>query len=116
MRAVEQFLHTVDADILNRSAPMHDHGSSPLRPLRKRLDAVMVREVDDNLLLLDTESNRIHQLNHTAGRIWQRCDTASPDAIAAELARDYDVGEVQALSDVVTMLERFRALNLVVDS
>ena len=91
-----------------------DNDTHPRQKLRKRLDALTVREVEDELLLLDTESNRIHQLNRTASQIWRRCDIASPDSIAAELVREYDVDEEQALSDVVHTLESFRSLNLVV--
>ena len=93
-----------------------DNDTHPRQKLRKRLDALTVREVEDELLLLDTESNRIHQLNRTASQIWRRCDIASPDSIAAELVREYDVDEEQALSDVVHTLETFQALNLVVGS
>jgi hypothetical protein len=93
-----------------------DHGSSTGSALRRRLDALAVREVDDDLLLLDTASNRIHQLNRTASQIWRLCDSTRPDSIAAELARDYDVDEEQALSDVISTLETFRSLNLVVES
>jgi hypothetical protein len=95
---------------------MHDDFSCAGRGLRKRDGTLMFREVDDELLLLDTESNRIHQLNRTARHIWQRCDSVPPDTIAAELARYYDVCEEQALSDVVRMLETFRSLNLVVEA
>ena len=46
---------------------------------RKIEGAVISREIDDELLVLDTESNRIHQLNRTAGVIWRLCDASSID-------------------------------------
>jgi hypothetical protein len=83
----------------------------------KRLAAVMVREVDHDLLLLDTESDYIHQLNQTASFIWRSCDGASSaEDIAASLAKEYDVEKHVALRDVVETLSSLRALNLVVDA
>lgn len=81
--------------------------------LRKRVDVLTAREFGDEFVLLDTSSNRIHQFNRTASLIWRLCDCASPESIAAELVREYDVHEEQALSDVVRTLDAFRALNLV---
>jgi coenzyme PQQ synthesis protein D (PqqD) len=81
--------------------------------LRKRVDVLTAREFGDEFVLLDTSSNRIHQFNRTASLIWRLCDCASPESIAAELVREYDVHEEQALSDVVRTLDAFRSLNLV---
>jgi hypothetical protein len=82
--------------------------------IRRRLDAVLMRDVDGELLLLDTSSNRIHQLNRTASFIWNRCEqVASAQEIAAELALEFDVEEVQALRDVTNMLQTLRSLDLV---
>jgi len=76
----------------------------------------MVREVDDGVLLLDTESDQIHQLNHTASFIWSRWDQAkSIEEIAALLAKEFEVDEELAARDVTEMLTRLRALNLVVE-
>ena len=83
--------------------------------LRKRVDALTVREFGDEFVLLDTGTNRIHQFNRTASHIWRRCDRASVESIAAELAQEYDVDEEEALSDVVRTLDTFRSLKLVVD-
>jgi len=74
----------------------------------------MVREVDGELLLLDTNSNRIHQLNRTASFIWQRCDDVTSAAeLAAELALEFDVEAGQALNDVTETLNTLRSLELV---
>ena len=82
--------------------------------IRRRQESVMVREVDGELLLLDTNSNRIHQLNRTASFIYQRCEHVdSADQLAAELALEFDVEEVQALNDVTKTLQALRSLELV---
>jgi hypothetical protein len=76
-----------------------------------------VREVDSELLILDTTSNHIHQLNHTASIVWRMCrDGAAPQTIAAALAADFAVEESQALADVHTMLAQLSSLKLLCTS
>jgi len=76
----------------------------------------MEREVDQEILLLDTESDQIHQLNQTATFIWRRCDEiASPEHLAILLAQEFNVPEHVALRDVGDTLSRLRALNLIVE-
>jgi PqqD family protein of HPr-rel-A system len=77
----------------------------------------MTREVDDGVLILDTESAEIHQLNSTASFIWSRCDeVASAEEIAALLAKEFSIDEDVAARDVLEILSRLRALNLVVEA
>jgi hypothetical protein len=84
--------------------------------LRKRLNAVMVRQVGQELLLLDTASNQIHQLNQTASFIWQKCDEGrSSEEMARLLATAYEISYSVAVTDVVQTLERLRELNLIVE-
>lgn len=74
---------------------------------------MIVREVDSELLILDTVSNHIHQLNETASIVWRmRREGATPQAIAAVLAADFAVDQAQALSDVHTTLQSLESLNL----
>lgn len=85
--------------------------------LRRRLDGVITREVVEDMLLLDTESGQIHQLNRTASLIWRKCEDAhSVEAIADVLEMEFDVGHDRALGDVLDTLSRLQALNLVVES
>ena len=84
--------------------------------LRRRRKAVLAREVEDGMLLLDTESERIHQLNQTASFIWKTCDEVdSSEEIAALLAKQFDIDEGVAARDVIEMLSKLRSLNLIVD-
>ena len=84
--------------------------------LRRRIGPVMVREVDLDLLLLDTESDRIHQLNRTASFIWQRCDgDQTADGLAELLVSEFAVDSQIAMRDVVDTLGKLQALNLVVE-
>ena len=82
--------------------------------LRRRRVGIMVRGLDDDLLILDTEANQIHQLNRAASLIWRNVDEATaPEQLAGLLAEAFDVEERVALTDVLATLERFRGLNLV---
>ena len=83
---------------------------------QRRLTSVIVREVDGECLVLDTETNQVHRLNATAAFIWQCCDeSASADDVAASLVRAFHVDADVALADVKTTLEKFRALNLIAE-
>lgn len=76
----------------------------------------MVRDLESELLLLDTEGDQIHKLNRTASFIWRHVGEAeSPEELACLLAQAFDVEEHVALGDVVDTLKRFRALNLVLE-
>ncbi len=85
-----------------------------MNSIRRRLGSVMVREVGDDLIVLDVEADRVHQLNQTASFIWRNCDdAASPEAIAGLLAAQYDVDAEVALKDVRETVEKLHALKLV---
>jgi hypothetical protein len=82
--------------------------------MRKRMQGVLIREVDDEILILDTHSDQIHQLNETAAFIWRRFDESpSTDGLAQLVAFEYSVDAQVARKDVVEALERLRVLNLI---
>jgi coenzyme PQQ synthesis protein D (PqqD) len=84
--------------------------------LRRRREGILAREVVDDMLLLDTESGEIHQLNETASFIWRNCEEAlSIEGLAAVLASAFDVSHDVATRDVAEALRRMRALNLLVE-
>jgi hypothetical protein len=77
---------------------------------------MMVRDMGSDLLLLDTEADQIHQLNHTANFIWRHVEEApSLERLAGLLADAFDVDAQVAQRDVHETLKQFRALNLVVE-
>jgi len=79
----------------------------------RRGESVMVREIDGEILVLDTLSNQVHQLNRTASFIWRMCDEGvMPEAIASALAAEFAVDEETALKDVAKTISRLRSLNL----
>lgn len=76
----------------------------------------MVRDLDGDLLILDTEADQIHQLNQTASYIWGHVDEApAPEHLAGLLVDAFQVDEQVALADVRETLMRFRSLNLVLE-
>ena len=88
-----------------------------MRTLRRRTEGLMVRELDQELLVLDTESDQIHQLNETAAFIWRCCgDVPSVEAISRLLAEEYSVEIGTANKDVDQALCKFRELRLIVES
>jgi len=81
----------------------------------KRLDGLILRKVQQDLLLLDTEFNQIHQLNETASFIWDNWEQVpNPVEIARLLAQKFDVEEQVVLNDVSAMVGRLRELKLLV--
>ncbi len=84
--------------------------------IRRRVEGILAREVEGGLLLLDTNTEHIHQLNATARYIWQRCDDApSVGAIAELLASEFDVEQDIAVVDVERTLVNLRELGLVTE-
>ena len=81
----------------------------------KRRDGLILRKVQQDLLLLDTEFNQIHQLNETASFIWENWEQVpDPIGIARLLAQKFDVDEQVVLNDVSAIVGRLRELNLLV--
>jgi hypothetical protein len=79
----------------------------------RRDDALMVREIDGEVLILDGRSDRIHKLNRTASFIWRRCEEgATAQGIASALAGEFAVDPQTALADVVRTLDELRSLDL----
>jgi hypothetical protein len=81
-------------------------------PLRKRSEGLLIREEQDEVLVLDEAAGRIHQLNPTAAFIWRMCDNTCPTGIAKALAEAYEVQEDAALEDVSRSLAELRSLGL----
>jgi Coenzyme PQQ synthesis protein D (PqqD) len=80
----------------------------------RRVHGLLEREVDGEILLLDTESDLIHQLNKTASFIWRQSqEGASSGDIAEMLAKNFSVEEHTAKADVEAIIGQLRALRIV---
>ena len=81
----------------------------------KRREGLILRKVQQDLLLLDTEFNQIHQLNETASFIWENWEQVpDPVGIARLLAQKFDVEEQVVSNDVSAIVGRLQELNLLV--
>jgi len=72
-----------------------------------------VRLVDGEVVILDRETEKIHQLNSTASLVWNRLARESDLAdVAREFSTLFDVEESAALEDVRRIVEKLRELRL----
>ena len=75
------------------------------------------RVVEDEMVVMDKESEQIHQLNQTASFIWQLCDGEHDrKQIAEELATAFDVDAETAEADVAETLNKLEEIGLLVSS
>jgi hypothetical protein len=79
----------------------------------RRCPGLSVRDIEGEVVIVDRETQRIHQLNSTASFVWNRltgdCDVVR---LARELSHRFDVEESAALADVQRLIAEFRALRL----
>jgi hypothetical protein len=69
--------------------------------------------VDGELIVLDKQNGKVHQLNRTASQVFVRMtDGASRGTIIKELTGTYDVPEEMAKRDVDRITSQFRELQL----
>jgi Coenzyme PQQ synthesis protein D (PqqD) len=72
-----------------------------------------VRVVGDEVIVLDRSASQVHQLNVTAGFIWQRCDgNHTAGRIADEVASAFGVDADTARDAVSAALQQFGQLGL----
>src|SRR5947199_3972095 len=50
-----------------------------------RIDGLVIRELDDETLVYDTETDKAHCLNRTASLVWEHCDGKTTATQAARL-------------------------------
>jgi hypothetical protein len=75
---------------------------------------VTVQQVGDESLVLDLESEQIHQLNATAAWILSRCDGSNPEeAIIREFAETFALDPEAAARDVGATLEQLTQIKVI---
>lgn len=71
---------------------------------------IIWRSVNDDVLILDTNTGNFFSLDSIGARIWlQVVEGRSPVEIAQELAREHTVSEEQVFADVCDILERLNS-------
>ncbi len=79
----------------------------------RRGDSIMIREIGEEIVVLDVESNQVHQLNPTASFIWRQCGQGlGSDDIAARLAEAFDIDVETARRDTQALLASLASLGL----
>ena len=79
-----------------------------------RQSGLLWRTVNDEVVILNRETEQVHRLNVTASYIWERCDGATtPGQIAAQMAAVFDRTEDQILGDVHATIAQLRELGLI---
>ena len=75
---------------------------------------VLAKRVDDEIVLVNMETNRIYELNRTAASLW---DLLGPGATPAELsermAEDFDIEKERLESEVDQVLKQLAAERLI---
>lgn len=80
--------------------------------LSRRLD-LTIRKLDGEMVILDRQAGRVHQLNRTASLIWEACDgNATPAELAEVVARTFDVDLNTAADDVAAAVVQLLNLSL----
>ena len=79
-----------------------------------RQSGLLWRTVNDEVVILNRETEQVHRLNVTASYIWDLCDGATtPDQIAARMAEVFDGTEHQMIADVHATIAQLRELGLI---
>jgi methyltransferase-like protein len=85
--------------------------------LPKRRADFEERTVEGEMVVMDQESEQIHQLNQTASFIWQLCDGEHDrQQIAEELAATFEIDSDTAEQDVSVTLRKLEELGLLSSS
>ena len=99
------------------TSPGAEHGSNggaTAAPRPRRRSSVRSRVVEGEVIVLDRQRELVHQLNETAGFIWDRCDGVhSVIAIARDLAQVFDVDLETAQKDVGHAVRQLEVLGLI---
>src|SRR5439155_9725238 len=94
-----------------RRAPKCDDGAMSSAP-RTRNDLTFV-ELDGESVVYDERSASFHRLNASATIVWSLCDgTMSEEAIAATIARSFDIEAEALAAQVRETLEIFENAGL----
>lgn len=76
-------------------------------------DDLGIERLEDELLILDKRSQKIHQLNATASAIWAGISAGTKaQSIVRDIAETYDVSPATAAQDVAVVVDELFALGL----
>ncbi len=90
-------------------------GAVLAEPMLFHAHGVVSRLIDDAVVVFDERSGSLHELNPTAGMVWELLDGNRPQAVRAELSARFDVPEAVLADDVDAVIESFLACGLLSD-
>lgn len=86
------------------------------RPIQKT-DSVITREIEDEALILDQASGKIHQLNTSAYFIWNCCDGKNTiEDIIEIVGHKYSSPSNAIENDVITTIKSLHELQLITNN
>ncbi|MBN1422742.1 MAG: HPr-rel-A system PqqD family peptide chaperone [Planctomycetes bacterium] len=75
---------------------------------------LVIRELDEEVIVFDPATSNAHTLNPTAAAILLLCDgSRDGDEIAREVARTFSIDEARANADVAKTLQELRDRGLI---
>jgi hypothetical protein len=75
---------------------------------------VLAKRVDEEIVLVHLESNRVYELNRTAAFLWDALGTGSTRAeVEARLAQEFDVEREELAREVDALLRRLTSEQLI---
>jgi hypothetical protein len=76
---------------------------------------VLSQEIEGEMVLLDIENDRCYTLDAVGTRIWQLiAEHADIDVVLSQMLTEFDVDEATLRADLDDLLDRLRAMGLVV--
>ncbi len=71
-------------------------------------NSLIIKQLEDELIIVDTENSQIHSLNETAAMIWKMLDhKLSVDNMAQSMLEKFNISVETAKSDVEKILKGF---------
>jgi hypothetical protein len=76
---------------------------------------ILAQPVASGFTILNLETSQYYELDGTAGQVWKAISAiASPETVAADLARRFNVDPARVLLDVQALVDSLRSAGLVV--
>ena len=83
-----------------------------MQELRKRPD-LLVEEIEDEIVIYDPRTHRVHHLNPMASIIWELCDVSpNPKDIAKEIVDALKADHLNVEKDVLETLGQLQGKGL----
>lgn len=79
-----------------------------------RQENIASREVDGEIVLVNSRNMQVHQLNRTASFVWEKCDGVHTVAdIIESLTSEFDVLPETAQQEVIGLIAQLQQLDLI---